>query len=250
MIDRVLCPFHDEKTPSCAVYETHFKCFGCGATGPISKLGDKIGFSKPNPFGGYKSKENLDVTLPRILKLPKKEIRGLELPYDRTGYYIVFPNHPYYIKRMFDDNDPNKYRSPKGHEKPRYTPLTCPDNDTVIVIEGQLNCASLYEAKLLNNVTITSPGSAVDLNRPKNVAYCLQYSKVLIIVDKDAAGVAAAIQLRDTLYNKGKTVAIYAMSEDFNSVLVKCGRDGVRQEIEMAMQKLRGVASPMQTSGT
>lgn len=27
------CPFHDDKTPSLKVYEDHFYCFGCGATG-------------------------------------------------------------------------------------------------------------------------------------------------------------------------------------------------------------------------
>lgn len=27
------CPFHEERTPSLKVYEDHFYCFGCGATG-------------------------------------------------------------------------------------------------------------------------------------------------------------------------------------------------------------------------
>lgn len=29
------CPFHDEKTPSFHVYETHYYCFGCGARGDV-----------------------------------------------------------------------------------------------------------------------------------------------------------------------------------------------------------------------
>ncbi len=32
------CPFHDDKTPSPKVYDDHFYCFGCGATG------DQTGF--------------------------------------------------------------------------------------------------------------------------------------------------------------------------------------------------------------
>lgn len=32
------CPFHDDKTPSIKVYDDHFYCFGCGATG------DQTGF--------------------------------------------------------------------------------------------------------------------------------------------------------------------------------------------------------------
>ena len=32
------CPFHDDKTPSLKIYDDHFYCFGCGATG------DQTGF--------------------------------------------------------------------------------------------------------------------------------------------------------------------------------------------------------------
>ncbi len=27
------CPFHDDKTPSLKIYDNHYYCFGCGATG-------------------------------------------------------------------------------------------------------------------------------------------------------------------------------------------------------------------------
>ena len=30
-----LCPFHDERTPSLSVWQTHFVCFGCGAKGDV-----------------------------------------------------------------------------------------------------------------------------------------------------------------------------------------------------------------------
>lgn len=29
---QILCPFHNEKTPSCKVYSDHIHCFGCGKT--------------------------------------------------------------------------------------------------------------------------------------------------------------------------------------------------------------------------
>lgn len=38
--DKLCCPFHFEKTPSCVVYPTHFKCFG----GSCGKYGDYIDF--------------------------------------------------------------------------------------------------------------------------------------------------------------------------------------------------------------
>jgi DNA primase len=39
----ILCPFHNEKTPSCAVdYDkNYFYCFGCGATGTVDELKKK-----------------------------------------------------------------------------------------------------------------------------------------------------------------------------------------------------------------
>jgi len=33
--DKVLCPFHTEKTPSCHIYQDHFYCFGCGKSGDV-----------------------------------------------------------------------------------------------------------------------------------------------------------------------------------------------------------------------
>lgn len=32
---KILCPFHDEKTPSMNLYEDSYKCYGCGAQGDI-----------------------------------------------------------------------------------------------------------------------------------------------------------------------------------------------------------------------
>ena len=45
---KMLCPFHDEKTPSCSVSAAynHFKCFGCGKSGDIfTYLEEKEGMS-------------------------------------------------------------------------------------------------------------------------------------------------------------------------------------------------------------
>lgn len=31
----IVCPFHNERTPSCKIYKDRFYCFGCGAHGDI-----------------------------------------------------------------------------------------------------------------------------------------------------------------------------------------------------------------------
>lgn len=36
--NEILCPFHDERTPSCHIYRDHFYCFGCGEKGDAITL--------------------------------------------------------------------------------------------------------------------------------------------------------------------------------------------------------------------
>ena len=64
--NNILCPFHAEKTPSCHLWDDHFKCFGCG------KYGDVISFVRDYfnlSFQDALSKLNYDF--------------GLNLPIDR-----------------------------------------------------------------------------------------------------------------------------------------------------------------------
>src|SRR3990167_7896713 len=38
----VCCPFHQERTPSLALYSDHYHCFSCGAHGPLDDLPDGL----------------------------------------------------------------------------------------------------------------------------------------------------------------------------------------------------------------
>lgn len=38
----VSCPFHDDHTPSMRLYDDHYYCFGCGATGDVINLTAKL----------------------------------------------------------------------------------------------------------------------------------------------------------------------------------------------------------------
>lgn len=50
----ILCPFHDERTPSCAVHIGvdslvpigWYNCFGCGQSGPWNQIAEKLGLEK------------------------------------------------------------------------------------------------------------------------------------------------------------------------------------------------------------
>lgn len=38
----ICCPFHEERTPSFKLYEDHYYCFGCGASGDVINLTAQI----------------------------------------------------------------------------------------------------------------------------------------------------------------------------------------------------------------
>jgi len=38
----ILCPFHQEKTPSCFLYEDHYHCFGCNEHGDVIDAHQKL----------------------------------------------------------------------------------------------------------------------------------------------------------------------------------------------------------------
>ena len=52
------CPFHPDKTPSMKLYEDHFYCFGCGASGDVIDLTGKV-----NGFSPYEAAKWLTNTL-------------------------------------------------------------------------------------------------------------------------------------------------------------------------------------------
>lgn len=237
MSQKVNCPWHDDNTASCHIYEDSFFCFGCGATGTLDKLAGKAPTFK-NAFKLKGKPENLEESLSRIAALPTKEIRGLNLPYDTRGYYIVYPNAEYYVLRRWEAQDANKYVGPLGHRKPMYgrNSVDCPH---LILVEGQINAASIRASgiKLFGSYqcAVSSPGAATDFLKPMVLEYCLQYQKICIIVDKDAAGVAAGLQLRDKLVKAGKAVVLYPVERDFNQVLCENGASAVKEEISKAL---------------
>lgn len=227
---RIHCPFHPDDTASFVEYDDHYHCFGCGAHGTTKPSGQRnIIRARTIP------KEDIKASLDRIISLPTKLIRGFELPYDDTGYYILYPYEYYYTKRLFNpEKASDKYRSPRGHKKPLFILVDYIIKSTLCVIEGQLNALSAAQCSI-HDLSIVSPGAATDLNRADFLDYYLQYDRICIIVDKDAAGAVNGITLRDTLLYKGKQVVLHAVETDFNELYVTKGPQAVKEEIDRAM---------------
>lgn len=237
-MNKINCRWHPDATASMHIYADHAYCFGCKKRVSLEEIGEKATFTRRS-FNYTVRKENIKSSLERINKLPKKLIRGLPLPFDESGYYLVYPNTDYYVKRLWEGTNSNKYKNPLGLSKELFRVRLAEPKEALLIVEGQLNALTADTVFRQANVSIISPGSANDLNNRKFIEYYLQYKRVCLIVDKDAAGVVSATALRDTLLKSGiKRVAIYPMQKDLNQVLLESGEDAVRQEVHQAVEML------------
>lgn len=226
---RVLCSFHTEDTPSMVIYpDGRYKCFGCGAYGK--------GDAQYTPV--VKEKEDIVESIAYIESLPKKEIRGLELPYDGEYYYVLWSNRKYYKKRSISESKA-KYLSPIGHTKPLYTCNTPNNKNTIVIVEGEINAISLCNTLSDNSYHLVSPGSSTDFCRSVYIDYYTKFDSAVIIVDKDPSGVRFGLELKFKLKSLGMNVTLYLIEEDFNDLLTKYGKEKVKEEFNKALGVLK-----------
>lgn len=230
MAEKVLCPFHQERSPSCVIYDDGFyHSYCCGRHGPISELG-RATEAKP---GRVKFVEDLTRTVPAIQALPKREIRGLELHASDTGYYILWHDLSYYKYRPFTVGDArSKYKGPSGVSKPLFQAANEFIGGECVVIEGELNALSLAKAR--PDLTVVSPGGAGDFYSKRtagpDLSFYKRYSHLWCVVDEDPAGAMAAIQFKSLMVAAGIEVTIRMMKVDANDLLVKEGPNGLKEE--------------------
>ena len=227
LIKMILCPVHEEDTPSCGIYsDGHYHCYGCHHSGNVTELGMEISNEKSKP----KPAEAIAETLSYIKTLDQKLIRGVLLPVDDSCYYIVWPSGDYYIARYHVPTI-GKYRNPTGYRKPPYIAGNCATrSDGIVVVEGELNAVSIHQA--VPEILVISPGSASDLATP--LAMYDNFDKILILADEDKAGAIGAIQLASNLGRK-KDVRIKLMKEDANDMLIKYGKERLKEFITQAL---------------
>lgn len=227
MRKRILCPNpeHNERTPSYVIYDNYGHCFGCGYRASLGEALEKQ--SKETVV----EKENVKESLSYINELPRKSIRGLDLHYDDRFYYILFPGFNYYKKRAFIDVG-SKYLCPTGHTKPLYTPYKVNNTDTLAIVEGELNALSLAQAK--PEFDICSPGGCSSFYGKEYDRYkqtYLTYKHIIVIVDKDSAGVKAAIEIKAKLTQHTPYVTIRLMDRDLNEILINNGIEGIKEAL-------------------
>lgn len=233
---RYLCPKHRENTPSAVVYGDRYYCFGQGCQGHVSELG--VDYDAKNECSSERYIEPLGPSIEFISSLPKRLVRGLLLPVSDDSYYLVWPDHSYYKRRL---NRPfssaNKYLSPCGHKK---VPFWCnkKNNATLVVIEGEFNALSVFQAyERAEEFDLVSPGGVSDFDKfIRSIDY--EYKYILFICDADSAGFKCACESKLLAGGLGfKNVGISLWGTDANDILQKEGAEALRQRTREALEE-------------
>lgn len=224
VVEKIRCPNpeHVDENPSCALYaDGSAYCFVCLRA--FANVADPV-TAAPKP------KEDIDATIKYIAGLPKQAIRGLELPFDSRGYYVVWPSGDYYKRRNWGTVDEcSRYYSPTGHRKPVFDIGSGTDisADWTIVVEGEINALSIQAAGV--KARIISPGSASDMQGYEPVGLT---ERVLVLVDQDAPGLQAGWAIKRYLEEQNSFVHLELMEDDANDVLKNYGRQTLQKKIE------------------
>lgn len=232
---KIICPFHQEDTPSCVLYSNGYFCFGCGARGKLEEL-DGIELP-PREELEPEPPEDLVAAFARINSLEQTEVRGLKFPADHRGYYLCWPDQSYYKLRVWEPGSGPKYLGARGHKRGLFWARQ-EGHQTLVLVEGEINALSI--AKAVPGVDVASPGGVGDFTvkkiKHKLTSYC-RYSTILVVADADPPGATAIIEALSALWTSKINAKGLPMSPDANEVLVKCGEEELKRRIEAALKK-------------
>jgi twinkle protein len=267
-----LCPFHNEKTPSFTVSEAKgiYKCFGCGKNGDaIQFLTDHSGLNyiqaikfiaekynipieedtknyeppvqrletlKPDTIKYFETRGISNNTLIRFgiteciewMPKPQSEIRAICFNYYKDSKLVN-------IKFRAKDKD---FKLNKNSELIFYNLDSLQDETTAIIVEGEIDCLSMYEAGFYNVVSVPN-GAGTGSQQLKYLDNCWQYfedkEKIIIFTDNDDPGKL----LKDELARRlGKDRCMYVDypegCKDANDILLKHGKAMLTSMIEQA----------------
>lgn len=230
VVRKVHCTEHEDRTPSCAVYEDgSMYCFSC------TKYFKGTGEVVATPVA--KEQENLRDKFIYIDSLPRMVHRELNVPYDSRGYYVVWPASDYYKLRLWAPRagEP-KYIGAKGHKKPWFCLRAYKKVNACIIVEGELNALSIAATNIRSEYDILSPGGASnfhDSEMKERVPVFANYGRVLVLVDNDKAGVEAAIKVHGLIkpHCSHIKIALLQKGSDCNEILVRDGKEALEQLI-------------------
>ena len=268
-----LCPFHNERTPSFTIPKQNntYKCFGCSKSGDIFSLImhlHNLSFIESvkyvaNHYNFELEKTNKEYVKPlqRLEKIDAKfiewfEKRGISnntlLRFNVTQSFEWMPNankettaicFNYYrnnelvnIKFRAAQKD---FKLEKDAELIFYNIDAIKDEKTAIIVEGEIDCLSMYESGIYNVVSVPNGASAKGKINLKYLDNCYEYfhdkEKIIIATDQDEPGEKLKAEL---VRRFGKERCYYIEfpkdCKDANDVLVKYGKEQLKQILEKA----------------
>lgn len=265
------CPFHNEKSPSFTVSSSRgiYKCFGCG------KSGDTIAFLMEHQKMSYVEaitwiaekngilieqyeKKEFVKPIPRLEKLSKKMIEWFDgrkisnntlLRFGVTEAREWMPQFeqetPVICFNYFREESlvNIKFRGPKKAFKMAkdaelifYNIDSLNSETECVIVEGEVDALSAYEAGFTNVVSVpngASPGKQ-NLDYLNNCwKYFTQMKKIILAVDNDSAGKSLQEELCRRLGKERCFQVKYPEGcKDLNDVLVKSGKDQVKEILD------------------
>lgn len=228
---RIRCPFHNERTASLVRRKHDFYCYGsCSKAYTIQEVAEKgIALDYEED---YDREEDIEEKLTYIKSLPLRPQRGLAFPTDERGYFILWHDGTFYKYRRFNPGTGPKYLAPKGH----YIPLFWArknSNQTLAIVEGEINALSI--AKAVETWDVCSVGSATKFNLETLSRYLPEfsrYSRVVVVLDDDAAGQKALNKVKAFFLYKIPFVNYLLLSPDANEILVEKGEKVLREKLQ------------------
>jgi twinkle protein len=270
------CPFHDEKSASFTVSAVKeiYKCFGCGKSGDAIAFlieHEKIGYADAITWLAKKydipveEEKTKDFVKPvaRLEKLGKKTLEFFEndrkisnntlLRFGITEAKEWMPQLKQEVTTICfnylrDGELVNiKFRGPKKSFKLSqdaelifYNVDALKDQKECVIVEGEIDCLSMYEAGIFNAVSVPN-GAATGNLKLTYLDNCYQYfagmDRVIIATDNDVPGIKLKEELcRRIGIEKCLFVTYPEDCKDANDVLIRYGKDAVKKLVSQAKE--------------
>lgn len=278
------CPVHNEKTASLKIpvkEDSFAKCFGCGFGGDVFEWVMKL---HSVPFFdavklvadhyNYQLEEDGRIPIPPVPRLEKIEPRLIEwfekrgisnntlLRFNITQSTEWMPKAnsevPVLCFNYYRDEQlvnikfraaQKDFKLHKASELIFYNIDSIKDEDTCVIVEGEIDALSMHEAGIYNVVSVPNGTTPMGNMRLPYLDNCYQYfidkKKIIIATDNDKVGNA----LKDELARRLGKERCYQIDypkdcKDANDILVKYGREFLTIAVEQAKElPIEGVVS-------
>lgn len=272
-----LCPFHAEKSPSFSVSPSKniYKCFGCGVSGDsITFLIEHEKMSYIDALKWVANKYGIEIEesnknkkfikpIPKLEKCSKKVIDWFEnerkisnntllrfgiteakewMPQFQQEANVICFNYMRgkELVNIKFRGVKKSFKMQKDAELIFYNLPAIENEDECVIVEGEIDCLSLYECGIFNSVSVPN-GASVGNQRLEYLDNCYQYfdrkKKVVLMTDNDEPGNKLKEELARRIgYNKCWFVEPIDGCKDANDVLVKHGKDALKSMVQNAKE--------------